>query len=262
MRAGTQRQLTFLVPRILVVVGVILILSALLDYLILLYPLPDFQESAVARRWLLTFASQMVDRGIIPLVGLVFLFTGFWTADQVQSRSAQFVSNLPLRIPALILASILGLGFLVLAPLHWNNNRIEGAERLQQIQEQAQTAETQLDQNLQTQVQQEQARINILLQNEAQLNEAISTGQISLQQATLLQRFIDEPGSLDVYLNQQAEEFRNQALEQIQTRQAEAEQQAKLSNRKSGTRTILTSLLLAVGYVIVGWTGLKDMRTN
>jgi hypothetical protein len=255
MRAGSQRQLISLVPRILIIVGVILILSSILDYLILLYP-PNFLD----RQWQLDFVSQLADRGIVPLVGLVFLFAGFWTAEQTQSRSAKGMTQLPLRLPALILATLLGLMFLVVAPLHWNNTRVDRTAKLADIEKQADNAKTQLEDTLKTQVEQEQVRINTLLKNEAQLNQAISSGQISLEQANLLQGFIDKPGSLDEYLKSQADEFRKQALEQIATRKAEADKQTNLASQRSGVRTVLTSLLLAIGYAFVGWTGLKEMR--
>jgi F0F1-type ATP synthase membrane subunit b/b' len=255
MRAGSQRQLVFLVPRILTVVGVILVISALLDYAILLYP-PDFLD----RQWQLNFATQLVDRGIVPLAGLAFIFGGMWTASQVKGRGTELIAKLPLKIPALVLACVLGLLFLVLIPLHWNNSTQARTEQLEQLQEQVQQAQTQLEQQLVNQVEQEQNRIGSLLQNEEELNQAIESGQLSLQQATLLQQFIDEPGSLEQYLDQQAEEFRQEALAEIETRQVGAERQIQDSTVKSGTLTVLSSLLLTIGFTLIGWIGLKERQ--
>ncbi|MGA1475559.1 MAG: HpsJ family protein, partial [Prochlorothrix sp.] len=107
---------------------------------------------------------------------------------------------------------------------------------------------------------QERARITALLQNEAQLNQAISSGQISIDQATLLQQFRDQPDSLEEYLSQQVEQEQERATTALQEQQSNAERQAQEQLIRSGVRTALTSLLLAIGYALVGWTGLKESR--
>ena len=55
------------------VVGIILILSFLLDFLILIFP---FQPTD--RLWQINLATALVDRGIVPLVGIGMLFVGYW----------------------------------------------------------------------------------------------------------------------------------------------------------------------------------------
>ena len=58
-------------PFVLRLVGIILILLSLIDYLTLLLP-PNFADKA----WFADVTSRIVDRGIIPLVGMGFLFAG------------------------------------------------------------------------------------------------------------------------------------------------------------------------------------------
>ena len=53
-------------------VGLVTIISALLDYLILVIP-PDFANP----QWQLATTTQLVDRGIVPLVGIALILTGF-----------------------------------------------------------------------------------------------------------------------------------------------------------------------------------------
>ena len=64
-------------------VGLVTIISALLDYLILVIP-PDFANP----QWQLATTTQLVDRGIVPLVGIALILTGFWIDRQCRTRSA------------------------------------------------------------------------------------------------------------------------------------------------------------------------------
>lgn len=255
MKSGSQRQLASITPLSLIIVGSIMVLSVLLDYAAFLL-WPQFLE----RQWQLQVVSTAVDRGIVPLVGIALILVGYWTAEQVPTPLTQSVSRLPLRMLAFVLASVLGLVFLLFVPVHLRNSFIDRTENLASIQTQADNLTTQAEQNLNAQVEQERARITALLQNEQQLNQAISSGQLSVDQATLLQQFRDKPGSLEEYLTQQAEAGRQQASSTIQEQKTNAERQAKEQTIKSGVRTAVTSFLLSIGYVLVGWTGLKESR--
>ena len=55
------------------VVGLLLIVSSLLDYVILAIPL-----QLLNRQWQLGYTTQLVDRGVIPLMGVALLLLGFW----------------------------------------------------------------------------------------------------------------------------------------------------------------------------------------
>ncbi|MGB7488120.1 MAG: HpsJ family protein, partial [Phormidesmis sp.] len=54
-------------------VGAITIAAAMVDFLTLLLP-PEFGN----RAWQLATVTSLVDRGIVPLVGIALLFTGYW----------------------------------------------------------------------------------------------------------------------------------------------------------------------------------------
>src|SRR5690348_15180290 len=111
------------------VVGVILILSFLLDFLLLLFPfLPT------DRGWQISLATNLVDRGIIPLVGIGILFTGHWIESASDSDRSP---SLDLRFPALILSSILGLMFLLIFPLHLNNVNLAKNQTVDKINQDA-----------------------------------------------------------------------------------------------------------------------------
>lgn len=257
MKTASQRQFLLLAPRTLMVVGIILIVSALLDYAILLFP-PNFLD----RQWQISFVTQMVDRGIIPLVGLALLFTGLWSSHQVSDRPGNNFFGGSLGLPALILSTLLGLIFLVAAPLHINNTLQERSDALSGITKEAESANTQLEESIKAQVEQEKVRIQSLLANPADLQKAIQGGQLSQAQAVLLQKFQTDPKSLDAYLQEESQKVRQQALDELNKQKTAAEKQAKEASLKSSLRTGLNSLFLAVGYAIVGWTGLKEFRSR
>jgi hypothetical protein len=257
MKTASQRQFLLLAPRTLIVVGIILIVSALLDYAILIFP-PNFLD----RQWQISFVTQMVDRGVIPLVGLALLFTGLWSSNQVSDRTGNNFFGGSLALPALILSSILGLIFLLAAPLHLNNTFQERGEALTRIATEATTANTQLEESIKAQVEQEKARIQSLLANPTELQKAIQGGQLSQAQAVLLQKFQTDPASIDAYLQEESQKVRQQALEELNKQKTTAEKQAKEGSIKASLRTGLNSVFLAVGYAIVGWTGLKEAKSR
>ncbi len=245
--------MTSLASRTLMTVGAVLILTSLLDYLVLLVP-PQFDQL----QWKLGLAGQLVDRGIVPLVGITFLLVGSWITEQSDSRAG---SNLgAVRLVSLGLASLLGLMFLLVVPFHLSNASAAQKAQLEELDKQATEADKNLPTVVANQVQQEKGRIQALLQNEAVLNQAIASGQVKEDQVTLLQQFKDKPASIDSYLNEKAKEEEGRLKTEIQTRKADAISNAKTGALKSSLRTGLSSLLLAIAYAVVGWTGLRAAK--
>lgn len=268
MKAINIAEFSLLATRTLKLVGVILILVSLLDYVILSFPF-----NPLDRGWQINFATQLVDRGIVPLVGLALLFTGYWI-DNVASDSPNIhFSFLEGRFWALLFSSILGLLFLLLVPLHTNNVIQARAQAVQQINQEASQAQNRLQSQLgnpqaeleiEGQQSQLKSQIGALLQNEQLLNQALGSQQVPEQFKNLLRQARANPQGLDQLLKQQfnAEALRSQGLAQIQKRQAEAERQAEQEAWRSGLRIGFSSLLLAIGYIVIGWAGLKSLRTN
>jgi inner membrane protein involved in colicin E2 resistance len=161
-----------------------------------------------------------------------------------------------LRFWVFLLASLLGLIFLLLVPLHINNIVQQSNETFQQINQKATQAETQ--------IQNETQQVNALLKDEQKLSElekAIESGQIpgnQLPQAQLLrqqlQTFKKDPNAL----NKQVEAAKNK----IRTEKQNAENETKTGALKLGLRTGLSSLLLAIGYIVIGWTGFRSLGSS
>jgi hypothetical protein len=257
-KAINRRQLSPLVSLTLKTVGVIMILASLLDMIIL--PMPYNFSGPNSTQWLLNFTTQIVDRGIIPMIGLALLLAGFWVSSDLSTAPQKQKSWQSLQFWALLLSCVLGLLYLLIFPLHLNNVRIDSQQSLAQITQEADQARTQLDTRLSAEVQQQRQQIVQLLENEDLLDQAIATGQVPEQQAELLRQFRDDPPALDQYIEQRVGELRTQFETEIGTRREDALQTTRTEALKSGLRIGISSLLLAIGYIIIGWSGLRALR--
>ncbi|MGB3208634.1 MAG: HpsJ family protein [Crinalium sp.] len=228
-------------------VGAIMILSSLLDYIVLLFPFNPTDKA-----WQLNTTAQLVDRGIIPLVGIALLIAGYWMSTR-DNHPAPGQPWQDLRFWALLLSSFLGLIFLLLVPLHLSNINTQKELALTQISQGASQAEAQLQNQLQ--------QVEALAKNEQRLKEldqAINSGQVQGEELARLtairdqlQTFKQDPKAI----NQQLETLKAQ----IRSRKLDAEKKANEQALKLGIRTGLSSLLLALGYIALGWTGLRSI---
>jgi flagellar biosynthesis GTPase FlhF len=266
MKATNSRQFSSVAARTLKVVGIILILSALLDCIVL--SLPGETSDMINRGWQLAAATQIVDRGIIPLMGIALLLTGFWvdssTGVSIERRNVW----LDLRFWALLISSLLGLIYLLLVPVHLNNTRLELKETLVQVDREAGQAEGQLEaqmksEQFKTQIEQlksqRRSQIAALLQDEGKMAEALKSPEVPKELKAVLQESKKDPKALDKFLEQQAQELPNQARNEIRTRKQQKEKELRTRSRNSSLQTGISSLLLAIGYITVGWTGLRSM---
>jgi hypothetical protein len=247
------------------VAGIVCILSFLLDFLILLFP---FQPTN--RGWQIELATALVDRGIVPLVGLGLLFAGH-AFDGDDSRS------IDVRFPAIILSTILGLIFFLIFPVHIINVNQAKAQQVEQITRRSEQAESQLSTQLsqvQSQIsnpqikaeldkQKEQVKTQFtaLLKDEQRYKQALENPNVPAPQKELLKKFKANPQELDKYIAQQSDpqQLANQQKQQIREQREEAEKQTADRAWKSGLRIGISSLLLSIGYIIIGWTGLRGM---
>lgn len=266
MKASNSRQFSSVAAQTLKVVGIILILSALLDCIVL--SLPGEASDLLNRAWQLAAATQIVDRGIIPLMGIALLMTGFW----VDSSSGVSIERrkvwLDLRFWALLISSLLGLVYLSLVPVHLNNTRLELQDALAQVDREAGQAEGQLEAQItsdqfKAQIEQlknqRRTQIAALLQDEGKLQQALQSSDVPQELKTVLRNSKNDPKALDNFLEQQAQELPAQARNEIRTRKQQKEKELRTRSRNSSLQTGISSLLLAIGYITVGWTGLRSM---
>ncbi len=274
MKATNIRQYSSIAARTLTIVGVIMILSSLLDFIVLSIP---FNISS--RAWQIGLATQIVDRGIIPMVGMALLFTGYWVSSNSGLQENSKSPILDLRFWALLLASLLGLVYLLLFPVHLNNTSQARAEAIKRIDQQASQAVTQLQSQIKSGEFQTNARqqltqalaqqkniVTALLEDQTRLNEVLESEESSDQLKTLLEESKDNPQAVDEFFNRIAEQLPERLpqiqanrLTRIRTQEKQSKEQVNSRAFKSSVRIGLSSLLLALGYIMIGWTGLKNM---
>ena len=260
MKATTSRQFPSLAAWSVKLIGTILIVSSLVDYLILLIP-----PNLLNRAWQLNVTSQLVDRGIVPMVGMGLVLIGFWM-DSVTSGGSQKPTKplADLRFWVAILASLLGLLYLLLFPLHLNNTRIARADALSQINQRANQAENLLrSDQAQEEIERWKTRtrnqIDTLIENEDLFNQALAQENLPQPVKDFLEESKTNPQAIDPFVEQQADNLLTQKLTEIREGKQELEQQAKTRSLKSSLQTGISSLLLAIGYIGIGWTGLKTV---
>lgn len=245
--------------------GVIFILSSLLDYLTLAIP---FNWSD--QQWQLGFVSNLVDRGVVPLVGVGLILIGYWI-DSTTSASNAKSSGFDLRLPVFILSAFLGLMFLLLVPVHLNNLNQAKTTALTQIEKGAGQGKEQIQQFLK-QVNSLSQNPAVLDQQIAQRNQVIESGQfqgnpLSPQQLEALQAEKNQlQGLRDLSKDPAAykkriDDIKKQLETQLQDRQRKAEGEATSQALKQGLRTGLNSLMLAIGYATVGALGLRGVMS-
>lgn len=251
--------------RTLKVAGLVCILSFFLDFVILLFP---FQPTE--RGWQISLATALVDRGIVPLVGLGMLFAAYWADSMVEDDRSGF----DLRMPAMVISCVLGLMFLLIFPLHLNNVRQASAQTIEDIGKQAEQEENQLNSQLnqflgnaelKAALEQRKAaakkELTDIINNEAVYKQRLEDPNVPAQTKELLKRFKQNPAEIDKFLDEQANpqlqaaQQKRQIREQRERREKAAQDQAF----KSGLRIGVSSLSLAIGYIIIGWTGLRSM---
>lgn len=264
MKISDSRQFSAFVSRVLVLVGIVLLTAFVVDCILLFFPSdqPNQLSSLEGTRWQVNLLTQIVDRGIVPLMGLVLLVIGLWVDAIFGTVQAGAKARQNLGMGAFLFASLLGLVFLLIVPLHANNSYRAYQKTLDQIKQEATQAESQLGNQLAQEVARQRGQIDQLLKDDQRLQQAIAQGQVGQQEATLLQQFKSNPKALEQFVQQRSGEFRNQIQTQIRTRQEDARKAASVQFLRSGLRITVLSLLLAIGFVTIGWTGLKNLNSS
>lgn len=254
-KAASSRPLSVLASRALKTVGIVVLIGALLDIFIL--PIPYQLD----RQWQIDFVTQAADRGISLLVGIVLFLTGYWVDGAAGLASEKKSIWQDGRFYAFILASILGLFFLLLFPFHLNNVRLGHEEAQTQIAAQVKTAETNLNTQIQTEMDSRRQQIQQLLPaTDEQLSELTKNNQLTKEQADLIRKFKANPSEVDTFLKKQEDDLRSKLKGEIGTQQQQAQEKVKQEALKSGLRVGVTNLILAIGFITIGWLGLRNVR--
>ena len=243
-------------------IGVVFILSSMLDYLTLAIPL-NWQSS----QWQIGLVTSIVDRGIVPLVGMAFILVGYWIDSRSETTPVKS-SGFDLRLPTYGLAAVMGLIFLLMVPLHLNNLNTAKTDALAQIEQGAGQGADQIQAFL-SQVDQLSKNPQQLRQQIQHLNQVIEARQVqgrplnAQQIERLIQQRTQLEGLRDLSQNQKeykkrVDELKKQLETQLLDRRKQAESQAKTQALKQSLRIGLSSLMLAIAYSVIGAIGFKS----
>ena len=244
--------------------GLVFIFSFLLDGFIL--PLPyRFNQS----QWQVGFVTTFVDRGIVPLLGIILVLIAYWIDANRDRDVISRKSRFELRWPIFIFSTLLGLVFLLMIPVHINNiNQIKN-NALTQIEQGVDQGEGQIQAFL--------AQLNTLSQNPqlleqeiSQRNQVIETGRfqgqpINTEQLQTLRQQREQLTNLrdlskkPKEFKQRLDEIKNQLQTQLQDRRKQAESQANLEALKQWLRIGIQSMLLSICYSLIGWLGIREL---
>jgi hypothetical protein len=237
---------SFLTPLALKTAGAVLILSSLIDLVFTLVFPPNL--GADSSQWWLYATSQLVDRGLLPLVGIAFVVTGDWI-EIVATEDGGNRGN-AWRIATFGLASLLGLILILIIPAQLSiTNEIKGRELKMATDRMAQVQKNlkEMNQQLGAQGPEKIKQQITLIDNELKSGAAQGQKAIELQMnKSGLESFLRDP-----------KEFDRQNQQKLNQRKQSDEAKINENLLKTGVRTSLASFLLAVAYVTIGWTGLR-----
>jgi hypothetical protein len=241
---------SFLTPLALKTAGAVLILSSLID-LVFMLVFPPENLVLDGGRWWLYATSQLVDRGLLPLVGIAFMVTGDWIKI-VSTEDGGDRGNI-WRIGTFVLASLLGLIFVLIIPFQLSTTNDFKTQELGKISKEV----TQIEAGIKNNLKQINAQSKDKLKEQiTAIDKELKGGQIPPERLTNLQI---TKSKLELLLNDPkkfaAESEQN--LQQLQKQKQKVETQANERMLKTGVRTSLASFLLAIAYITIGWTGLK-----
>jgi Sec-independent protein translocase protein TatA len=248
--ASPQRPFGPLAVRALTWSGLALIFTILVDWLTNLIP-PNLTDAA----WHVNFDNLLIERGIVPLVGVTFLLTAHGLVQQTGQSVRQGLQRF-----GVVLSAVLAVVFILVIPFYLSNLGSETSKAVKSIEQQAQQATQNVDQQLQMAVLQQQQQLQSLLSKPAEVEQAIQSGQLPQQQAEQFRKFQKDPKALDQFLQQQAEQKRKEVLVQINKRKQESIQQLQRRVQQTGISNTLAALLLVLGYGAIARAGLLSLR--
>lgn len=246
------------IAQTLKIAGVVLIVLFLIDCISF-----TLSPNLLNSRWLTNWITQFVDRGVISMVGIALLSMGLWIGNSPKPTQSRKRSR-PSLITMTLLSGLLGIVFLLFAPLHFNASRLINAEVSKQINKEALRAES----NLNSQLEQQRSQVNALLSNDEQLkqleqqlqgDEVTEALRAQLQQ---VKENIQQARANPAFVEQRIEGLRDQGLSQIRQTQLQTKSQIVAEIRKSQFRVTVSSLLLSLGHLGICWSGASVTRKN
>lgn len=234
--------------------GFLIALAAALDFItLLLDPTPSSVD------WRLNTLTQLVDRGVVPLLGFSLILLGGWLRIVTEGTSRKRSVG-ALTIAVFISCGLLGVIYLGIAPFHFRDCGIASNNAVTQLTRQVEQAEQQLDARLN----QEITAISGLVSNESQIQQLKKSGgnltEAQQQQVNQLLAQVEEFKKDPTALEARAEQSREQFLSRIRLQKEELQAEIEQNFGKSSIRIPLSSLLLSIGYLFIAINGVQAMN--
>jgi hypothetical protein len=225
----------------------VLIVSTVVDivFTLLPYQLGD-------GKWWAAATSELVNRGLLPLVGIVFWLIADWIESVSKEANGRSAGSFTKGITAL--AVVLGIIFLVIVPFQaWTGNS-DRDKALSDNKNQVAAIEARIKQELDIIGDKSKMQQQIV-----EWDKLIKEGKI---QGQALDKVKSDRANLEQLLADPAKvkAKSDEVMGKIRKQQQEAEVQATALMWKTGIRTALASLLLSAGYSFIGLTGLRGQK--
>lgn len=244
-------------PLILKGVALILLVSTLLDYGLLL---SSANLAEIQARYALV--TQMVDRGILPLIAMGLLLLGVWLEQQAaEGVQAGRASGSVVALVGLVFAGILGLSFVGLIPVYFNDAGEVSAKATKTLNDQTKQEEQRLEERLS----QERAQITSLLNNPSQLEQLkqqLASDQIpaeAKQRLQAIQQQLDTFKANPKALDTQQDTVRKRLLSEVRGRQQQERQRLNREFRKARIRIVVNGILLIGTFLWIFWGGFQSL---
>ncbi|MCM1983392.1 HpsJ family protein [Lyngbya confervoides] len=223
---------------ILGIIGTLLLLTYLFDFGIRLFT-AQFENLT----WQQNFLNELIDRGVTPLLGLVFIYIGTLfhssTDATVPSQESPLKDG---RFWLFVVSSLLGLLYLILIPFHFNTTGSILSSAIEQYDQEEGRA--------QQEIQLRQQQLSALASSD-QADQILQNQQIPEAQKELLRQAKENPSVI--------EQRAQQELTNVQQQKAEAIKKANSEALVARLRAEFRSALLAVAFAVLGWTGLRNV---
>ena len=226
----------------------VLITSTIVDiaFTLLPYQLGD-------GKWWFAASAELVNRGLLPLVGIVFWLIADWietVAKETSGRgSGKFTKGVTL------LSVLLGALFLVIVPFQVLTSNSDRDKTLTMSREEGTAMESKIDQRVK-EITGDKTKMQQVQQQIAEMDKAIKSGQLQGEQLAgakaskaELEKLSGDPSKI-----------KESAMADLRRRQKDLEGAATAQMWKTGVRASLASLLLSAGYSFIGLTGLRSQK--
>jgi|GEM_PF-2375322 len=252
--------------RVLTWVGLILILTFFLDFLVRLTS-PQLSKVEVQ----LNLLNELIDRGVIPLIGLALIYAGFWfhlysqapVAPKAQDTSKERAAWQDPKFWTFVFASLLGLMFLLIIPFHYAKTGDVIQIALDQVEQEWTQNKANIDQQL-NQVKLEEQQWQTISKDPTQLDQLLNNPQMPPQQKSVLEQLKKDPQVLKQNVDARVKQLQQQQtqvsgqLAEAQKKKADVLLQAQGERTMARLRAGIRCILLAIGFASIGWTGLRD----